>query len=96
MMEACGGEHESYQLKIMGTSSAIVPVSGAHLSLEQAVMLALAIEKFKAAVKQQHLPEDWKHDGTSFKDSDLLGDFNAIMEGKLYPLGRLLHSGGHP
>ncbi|XP_048379132.1 interleukin-1 beta [Stegostoma tigrinum] len=80
MTEACGEEHKSYQLKIMETSSSIVPVSSAHISLEQAVILVLAIEKFKALVKQRHLPEDWKHDGASFTDSYLLGDFNAVME----------------
>ncbi|XP_072410477.1 interleukin-1 beta-like [Chiloscyllium punctatum] len=84
-MEACGGpdggeEHESYQLKIMGASSAIVPLGSTRLSLERAVMLVLAIEKFKAGLQRHPMPEGWAHDSSAFADSDLLGDFGAIME----------------
>ncbi|XP_060678531.1 interleukin-1 beta [Hemiscyllium ocellatum] len=84
-MEECGGpdggeEHESYQLKITGASSAIVPMGSTHLSLERSVMLVLAMERLKAGLQRHPSPEGWAHDSSAFADSDLLENFAAIME----------------
>ncbi|XP_078421459.1 interleukin-1 beta-like [Cetorhinus maximus] len=76
---SCQAERVSYQLQISSTSSAITAVGNASLSLEQAVMLVLAVEKFKQKLKQPS-GDGWEYDGGSFMDTDLLGNFSAIIE----------------
>ncbi|XP_038641593.1 interleukin-1 beta isoform X2 [Scyliorhinus canicula] len=75
----CRAERGSYQLKITGTSSAISAVGSASLSLEQAVMLVLAVEKFKLKLKRPSR-DGWVYDGPSLTDADLLGNFDALLE----------------
>ncbi|GCB77068.1 interleukin-1 beta [Scyliorhinus torazame] len=76
---SCRGERGSYQLKITGSSSAITAVGSASLSLEQAVMLVLAVEKFKLKLKRPS-SDGWEYGGSSFTDADLLGNFDARLE----------------
>ncbi|XP_067879496.1 interleukin-1 beta [Heterodontus francisci] len=72
-------ERGNYQLRITGTSSTIAAVGDAKLSLEKAVMLVLAVEKFKKQLRQPSA-DGWAHDGISISDIDLLGDFDALVE----------------
>uniref|UniRef100_UPI00398F14C6 interleukin-1 beta-like n=1 Tax=Pristiophorus japonicus TaxID=55135 RepID=UPI00398F14C6 len=83
VMETSTANHradgESYQLEITGTSSSITTAGNAVLSLEKAVMLVLAVEKFKKGLGRPS-SNGWGHKGTSFKGSELLGSFNALVE----------------
>ncbi|XP_032870030.1 interleukin-1 beta [Amblyraja radiata] len=70
---------ESYQLKITGKSSSITAASSAKFTLEKAVMLALAVERFKKKLRQP-----WRDglgsEASCFQDTDLLGNFNVLIE----------------
>ncbi|XP_069773811.1 interleukin-1 beta [Narcine bancroftii] len=72
-------QSDSFLLKITGKSSSISTASSSKLTLEKAVMLALAVERFK---KQSGQPrrDSWGCPSTCFQDTDLLGDFNALIE----------------
>lgn len=73
---------ESYQLKITGKSSSITAASSAKFTLEKAVMLALAVERFKKKLGQQW-GDGLGSEASCFQDTDLLGNFNALVEGEL-------------
>ncbi|XP_067857732.1 interleukin-1 beta-like [Heptranchias perlo] len=72
-------DRESNQLKNTGRSSSITAAGNATLSLEKAVILVLAVKKFKKKLEQSS-DDGWEHDGTSFEDADLLGSFDALVE----------------
>ncbi|XP_078094685.1 interleukin-1 beta-like [Mustelus asterias] len=75
----CQAERGSYQLKISSTSSAISAAGSASLSLERAIMLVLAVEKFKSKLRRPS-SDGWQRDGAPFADTDLLGNFDALLE----------------
>ncbi|XP_051897006.1 interleukin-1 beta isoform X1 [Pristis pectinata] len=72
-------QSDSYQLKITGKSSSISTAGSAKLTLEKAVMLALVVERFKKKLEQP-CREGWSCESACFEDSDLLGNFNALVE----------------
>ncbi|XP_078285112.1 interleukin-1 beta [Rhinoraja longicauda] len=70
---------ESYQLKITGKSSSITATSPAKFTLEKAVMLALAVERFKKRLGRP-CRDGWGCEASCFQDTDLVGNFNALIE----------------
>ncbi|XP_072122757.1 interleukin-1 beta-like [Mobula birostris] len=80
-MELSTARHhsDSYQLKITGEFLSISTAGSAKLTLEKAIMLALAVEKFKKKL-QQPCTDSWDCESTCFGDTDLLGNFNALVE----------------
>ncbi|XP_059815628.1 interleukin-1 beta-like [Hypanus sabinus] len=78
-LSAAHHHSDSYNLKITGRSSSISTDGSTKLTLEKAIMLTLAVERFKK-ILQQPCRDSWGCESTCFEDTDLLGNFNALVE----------------